>query len=95
MDIINKKILSILQNDVTIPLSDIAKRVGISKTPCWNRIRKMEEEGVISNKVAILDNKKINLPIVVFLSISVSHHTKEWINKFHNTVSKYNQTHGL
>ena len=91
MDEIDKKILSILQKDITIPLSDIAKRTGISKTPCWNRIRKMEEEGVISNKVAILDNKKINLPIVVFLSISVSHHTKEWINKFHNTVSKYNQ----
>ncbi|PPR45475.1 MAG: Leucine-responsive regulatory protein [Alphaproteobacteria bacterium MarineAlpha5_Bin8] len=91
MDEIDKKILSILQKDITIPLSDIAKRTGISKTPCWNRIRKMEEEGVIRNKVAILDNKKINLPIVVFLSISVSHHTKEWINKFHNTVSKYNQ----
>lgn len=91
MDEIDKKILSILQKDITIPLSDISKRTGISKTPCWNRIRKMEEEGVISNKVAILDNKKINLPIVVFLSISVSHHTKEWINKFHNTVSKYNQ----
>ena len=91
MDIINKKILSILQNDVTIPLSDIAKRVGISKTPCWNRIRKMEEEGIINNKSAILNNFKINLNTVIFLSISVSHHTPEWIKKFTETVNKYNQ----
>ena len=87
MDIINKKILSILQNDVTIPLSDIAKRVGISKTPCWNRIRKMEEEGIINNKSAILNNFKINLNTVIFLSISVSHHTPEWIKKFTETES--------
>tara|TARA_B100000686_G_scaffold326734_1_gene384875 strand:- start:194 stop:655 length:462 start_codon:yes stop_codon:yes gene_type:complete len=91
MDNIDKKILSILQNDITLPLSDVAKRVGISKTPCWNRIRKLEEEGVISKKIAILDNSKINLPIVVFLSISVSHHTKEWLEKFSETVKKNDQ----
>lgn len=91
MDEVDKKILSILQADVTIPLSEIAKRVGISKTPCWNRIRKMEENGVIKNKAALLDNLKINLPIVIFLSISVSHHTNEWSENFSKTVSKYDK----
>lgn len=91
MDEIDKKLISILQKDITLPLSDIAKRTGISKTPCWNRIRKMEEENIISEKIAIINNQKINLPIVVFLSISVSHHTKEWIKKFYETVNKYNQ----
>ena len=91
MDKVDKKILSILQNDITLPLSDIAKRVGISKTPCWNRIRKMEEEGIINSKIAIINNAKINLPIVVFLSISVSHHSNEWIKKFTDTISKYDQ----
>ena len=91
MDTIDKNILSLLQVDVTLPLSEIAKRVGISKTPCWNRIRKMEESGVITNKIAILDNSKINLPITVFLSISVSSHTKEWIKKFFDTVTQYKQ----
>ena len=71
MDLIDKKILFILQKDITLPLSEIAKRVGISKTPCWNRIRKMEEEGIIISKSALLNRSKINLPIVVFLSISV------------------------
>ena len=91
MDNIDKKILTILQNDITIPLSDIAKRAGISKTPCWNRIRKLEEEGVISKKVAVLNNSKINLPIIVFLSISVSHHTKEWLKRFSETVNRHDQ----
>ena len=91
MNEIDKKLISILQKDITLPLSDIAKRTGISKTPCWNRIRKMEEENIISEKIAIINNQKINLPIVVFLSISVSHHTKEWIKKFYETVNKYNQ----
>ena len=91
MDEIDKKILSIIQKDITLPLSDVAKRAGVSKTPCWNRLRKMEEKGVIREKVAILNNQKINLPIVVFLSISVSHHTKEWIKEFYDTVKKYNQ----
>jgi len=91
MDKIDKKILTILQNNITLPLSDIAKRAGISKTPCWNRIRKLEEEGVITQKVAILNNSKINLPIVVFLSISVSHHTEEWLKKFSDTVKKHDQ----
>ena len=91
MDIVDKKILSLLQADVTLPLSEIAKRVGISKTPCWNRIRKMEEGGIITNKIAILDSSKINIPITVFLSISVSSHTKEWIKKFLDTVTQYKQ----
>ena len=91
MDEIDKKILSIVQKDITLPLSDVAKRAGISKTPCWNRLRKMEEIGIIKEKIAILNNEKINLPIVVFLSISVSHHSKEWVKEFYETVTKYNQ----
>jgi len=91
MDLIDKKILTILQKDVTIPLSDISKRVGISKTPCWNRIKKMEEDKVILNKIALLDNNKINLPITVFLLISVSSHSQDWIKKFSMTVDKYDE----
>ncbi len=67
MDAIDKNILRLLQKDVTLPLSEIANRVGISKTPCWNRIRSMEEKGIILNKIAVLDNSKINLNVIVFL----------------------------
>ena len=91
MDNIDKKILSLLQNNATLPLSELSKRAGISKTPCWNRIRKMEEEGVIKSRVTVLDNKKINLNIVVFLSVSVSSHSKEWMSDFQKILTRYDQ----
>tara|TARA_B100001758_G_C18393526_1_gene604450 strand:- start:46 stop:510 length:465 start_codon:yes stop_codon:yes gene_type:complete len=91
MDAIDKNILRLLQKDVTLPLSEIANRVGISKTPCWNRIRSMEEKGIILNKIAVLDNSKVNLDVIVFLSISVSHHSDEWVETFSETVKKYDQ----
>ena len=91
MDNIDKKILFLLQSDATIPLSELSRRVGISTTPCWNRIRKMEEKGVIVSKVTVLDNKKINLNIIVFLSVSVSSHSNEWLENFQRVISKNNQ----
>ncbi len=91
MDDIDKTILSLLQNNATLPLSELSKRAGVSKTPCWNRIRKMEEEGVIKSRVTVLDNKKINLNIVVFLSVSVSSHSKEWVSDFQKILTRYDQ----
>ena len=91
MDDIDKKILSLLQNNATLPLSELSKRAGVSKTPCWNRIRKMEERGVIKSRVTVLDNKKINLNIVVFLSVSVSSHSKEWMSDFQKILTRYDQ----
>ena len=91
MDDIDKTILSLLQNNATLPLSELSKRAGVSKTPCWNRIRKMEEEGVIKSRVTILDNKKINLNIVIFLSVSVSSHSKEWMSDFQKILTRYDQ----
>ena len=91
MDEIDKKILKIIQTNANIPLSELSKRVGISSTPCWNRIKKFEEEGVIKSKVTILNNNKIKLPIIVFLSISISTHNKEWLEQFNNTIKKYDQ----
>ena len=91
MDDVDKKILSIIQKDATIPLSELSKKVGISKTPSWNRIRKMEEEGIIKSRVTVLDNKKINLSIVVFLSVSVSSHSEEWLINFQKILSQHDQ----
>ena len=91
MDNIDKQILSALQKNATIPLSELSKRVGLSTTPCWNRIRRMEEEGTITSRVTVLNNKKINLNIVVFLSISVSSHSEEWLTGFQKVIEQYNQ----
>lgn len=91
MDDLDKKILSILQLNATIPLSELSKKIGISVTATWNRIKKLEENGTIISRTAILDNNKINLPIVIFLSVSISSHSEEWINQFKKIIMHYQQ----
>ena len=89
MDYIDKKIIFILQRQADLPLSEISKRVGLSQTPCWNRIRKLEEDGVIEKKVTIINKRKVNLPITVFLMITVRNHNSDWMNKFSEILKKY------
>ena len=89
MDYIDKKIIFILQRQADLPLSEISKRVGLSQTPCWNRIRKLEEDGVIEKKVTIINKRKVNLPITVFLMITVRSHNSDWMNKFSEILKKY------
>ena len=91
MDSIDKKILEELQKNSSQPLSELSKKVGLSNTPCWNRIKKLEEDKIIKSKSIILDNKKINLPITVFLSISIQNHTEKWLKNFEKIVNKYDQ----
>ncbi len=91
MDNIDKKILEELQKNSSQPLSELSKKVGLSNTPCWNRIKKLEEEKIIKSKSIIIDNKKINLSITVFLSISIQNHTAEWLKNFQKVVNNYNQ----
>ena len=66
LDNVDLKILALIQKNSSLPLSEISKRVGVSPTPCWNRIKKMEESGVISAKTIVLNREAINLSIVVF-----------------------------
>ena len=89
MDNIDKKIIFILQRQADLPLSEISKRVGLSQTPCWNRIRKLEEDGVIEKKVTIINKRKVNLPITVFLMITVRNHNSDWMKKFSEILKKY------
>ena len=91
MDSTDKKILEELQKNSSQPLSELSKKVGLSTTPCWNRIKKLEEDKVITSKSIIIDNKKINLSITVFLSISIQNHTEVWLKNFQKIVNKYDQ----
>ncbi len=91
MDSIDKKILSVIQSNASIPLSEVSKRVGISTTPCWNRIKKMEEEKIILGKITLLEKTKVKLPITIFLSISISNHSPNWTNKFYEVIQRYEQ----
>jgi len=87
LDRMDRKILDILQRDCTLPVAEIGKQVGLSTTPCWRRIQKLEEAGVIQRRVALLDPKKVNVGVTVFVSITTSHHTQEWLERFHAAVA--------
>ena len=91
MDTIDKKIIEEMQKNASIPISELSKKIGITSTPCWNRIKKLEEEKIITSKTINIDNKKINLEITVFLSISIQNHTEEWLKNFEKTVNKYDE----
>ncbi len=82
VDRLDRKILQILQEDATVPVAEIGRRVGLSTTPCWRRIQKLEEEGVIQRRVAVLDPRKINVKVTAFVAITTNQHQEEWLKRF-------------
>ncbi len=89
MDRLDRKILRLLQEDATLAVADIAKKVGLSTTPCWRRIQKLEEDGVIKRRVAVLDPTKINTRVTVFVSIRTNAHNPEWLRRFSEVISEF------
>lgn len=87
MDAIDKKILAALQEDASLSVAEIGQRVGLSSTPCWKRIQKLEAEGVIQKRVALVDPEKIGLGITVFVSIETGDHSQTWLDRFATLVS--------
>jgi len=88
MDAIDRKILSILQSNAGLAINDIATRVGLSQTPCWKRIQKMEQTGVIKGRVAVLDAKKMNLGLTVFVILRTNQHDDAWLQKFARAIKE-------
>lgn len=86
MDPIDRKILALLQSDASLAIADIAKKVGLSQTPCWKRIQKMEAAGIIKGRVALLNGKKLNLGLTVFVQLRTNQHDEVWLNKFSTAV---------
>ncbi len=87
MDAIDLKILALLQTDATLSIAAIGERVGLSQTPCWKRIQKLEADGVIDRRVAVLDPVKLGLGLTVFVSIETADHSQDWLQRFAATVS--------
>lgn len=86
MDKIDKAILAILQEDATASLNDIAEKVNLSPTPCWRRIQKLEEEKVILRRVTLLNPRKLNVGVTVFVQIRTNQHNDAWFRKFQAVV---------
>ena len=91
LDKIDRKILALLQKDATTPVAEIGRKVGLSTTPCWRRIQKMEEDGVIKGRVAILEPSKINAGVTVFVSIRTNEHNDAWMRKFSAVVDDFTE----
>jgi Lrp/AsnC family transcriptional regulator len=89
LDLMDIKILDILQRDCTQPVAEIGKAVGLSTTPCWRRIQKLEEAGIIQRRVAVLDPTKVEAGVTVFVSISTNKHSIEWLTTFHAAIVEF------
>jgi Lrp/AsnC family transcriptional regulator, cysteine-sensing transcriptional activator len=87
MDAIDRKILAVLQDNAALSVADIGQRVGLSSTPCWKRIQRLEADGVIVKRVALIDQDRIGLGISVFVSIETGDHSQEWLDRFAKTVT--------
>ena len=86
MDAIDRKILAVVQQDSSLSVAEIGQRVGLSSTPCWKRLQRLEADGVITRRVALIDPDKIGLGITVFVSIETGDHSQDWLKRFAETV---------
>src|ERR1700750_60110 len=86
MDAIDRKILAVLQRDASLSVAEIGNRVGLSATPCWKRIQRLEADGVIQKRVALVDQDKIGLGVTVFVSVETGDHSNDWLAHFAGTV---------
>ena len=86
MDAIDRKILAVVQEDASLSVAEIGQRVGLSSTPCWQRLQRLEADGVIMRRVALIDPEKIGLGITVFVSIETGDHSQDWLKRFAETV---------
>ncbi|UFN47974.1 Lrp/AsnC family transcriptional regulator [Roseomonas sp. OT10] len=86
MDEIDRKILALLQEDATLSIAQMADRVGLSPTPCWKRIQKLEAAGVVTRRVALLAPEKVGVGMTVFVAIEAGDHTPDWLDRFAGAV---------
>lgn len=87
LDRIDTAILDLLQHDGTLELGAIAERVGLSKAPCWRRIRRLQEAGVIRKTVALLDAEHLNVGTTVFVTVKTANHSAQWFERFLRTLN--------
>lgn len=88
MDKTDRRILDLLQQNGALTVADIGDRVGLSKAPCWRRIQRLQETGVIRQIVALLDPKAVNVGTTVFVTVKTANHSAAWFNKFVNTLNE-------
>jgi len=87
MDAIDRKILTLLQADADLSIAELAAKVNLSQTPCWKRIQRLEKDGIITGRVALVAPEKLGLGLTVFVSIETNDHSRAWLDRFATAVS--------
>lgn len=85
-DQIDRKIIDILQQGIDKSVVEIAEAVGLSHTPCWRRIKRMEGMGLIRARVALIDQRLANVPMTIFIAVKVPRHTTAWLDTFRKEI---------
>lgn len=88
LDATDRRILTLLQEDASVPIAELAERAGLSQTPCWKRVKRLQDDGVIRRRVALVDPAAVGLPLVVFVSIRTNRHDQAWLDTFAQAASK-------
>lgn len=86
LDKLDRQILTLVQNDASLSVAQVAEQVGVSKSACWRRIQKLEAMGVILERVTLLNQAKINLPLTVYISVRTSQHNDKWMQNFNQVL---------
>ena len=87
LDRLDMQILDALQRDATLSMVQLGAQVGLSSTPCWKRVKRLEDEGYIERRVAVINRHKVGLPVTVFVSIRAGQHDEKWLARFAAVVS--------
>ncbi|MFO1195188.1 MAG: Lrp/AsnC family transcriptional regulator [Rhodoferax sp.] len=82
LDRVDLSLLAALQTDATLSIAALGERVGLSTTPCWKRVKRLEDAGVIARRVAVLDRHQVGLPVTVFVSLRTAQHDERWLAQF-------------
>lgn len=89
LDKFDRRILAILQEDCSLTVAELAKRVGLSTSPCWRRIGRLEQAGIIRKRVAVLDHVRLGMEVVAFVNVRLSQHGRENLEDFESTIRKF------
>ena len=89
LDAVDAKILDLIQHDAALSVAEIAERVGLSSSPCWRRIRRLEEAGIIQRRVTILDREKLGLGFEVYCTVKLSLPTRDNLDAFDAAISAF------
>jgi len=88
MDEIDRKILAVLQEDSTVPMALLAEQVGLSPTPVWKRVQKLEQAGVITRRVALVQPQQVGIGLIVFVAIEAQEHSPAWLSRFADAMER-------